>query len=286
MKGKTKEYYEREWLSYAEEWVKESAEAEERDEAFYAEKYEEERERFAEAERRSDKYRNPEEDARKIEEYVNEEGISTEERARRIAFREMHGKIAGKGKRLVFDEATSKQRFEQQQKKRTELFGKMPQEILEKVADLRVLALGYASAEVKDMLKGYCAALKRETEKIRRETERETEAAERGLTKKIVVNDLEGCVITGIEETEEGIYLKGERGGLFVKEGEIVEGKEKEIYEYDEDLDGAYSRIVSAELHRSGDRFELHLFVSNCDEYDREDLWYLTVSGSDILEFD
>ncbi len=90
-------------------------------------------------------------------------------------------------------------------------------------------------------------------------------------------------MITGIEETEEGIYLKGERGGLFVKEGEIVEGKEKEIYEYDEDADGAYSRILCAELHRIRDRFELHLFVSNCDEYDREDLWYLTVSGSDIL---
>lgn len=286
MKGKTKENYEKEWLSYLNEWVRRSKKAERKDEAFYAETYRKQKDAFAEQERKSDRYRDPEEDARKIEEYVNEEGISTEERARRIAFREMHGKIAGKGKRLVFDEATSKQRFEQQQKKRTELFSKMPQEILEKVADLRVLALGYASAEVKDMLKGYCAALKRETEKIRRETERETEAAERGLTKKIGVNDLEGCVITGIEETEEGIYLKGERGGLFVKEGEIVEGKEKEIYEYDEDADGAYSRILCAELHRSGDRFELHLFVSNCDEYDREDLWYLTVSGSDILEFD
>lgn len=286
MKGKTKEYYEREWLSYAEEWVKESAEAEERDEAFYAEKYEEERERFAEAERRSDKYRNPEEDARKIEEYVNEEGISTEERARRIAFREMHGKIAGKGKRLVFDEATSKQRFEQQQKKRTELFGKMPQEILEKVADLRVLALGYASAEVKGRLKKYCAELKREVKQIKKATEAETEEAESGLTKRIGVNDLGGCIITGIEEREGGIYINGEEGGLLIVEGKIIEGKEKEIYANEIETDGACSRILCAELHRIRDRFELHLYMSNSDEYDREDTWYLTLRGSDILEFD
>lgn len=286
MKGKTKEYYEREWLSYAEEWVKESAEAEERDEAFYAEKYEEERERFAEAERRSDKYRNPEEDARKIEEYVNEEGISTEERARRIAFRELHGKITGKGKGLVFDEATSKQRFAECQKKRIELCGKLPQEILSKIADLRVFALGYASAEVKGRLKKYCAELKREVKQIKKATEAETEEAESGLTKRIGVNDLGGCIITGIEEREGGIYINGEEGGLLIVEGKIIEGKEKEIYANEIETDGAYSRIVSAELHRSGDRFELHLFVSNCDEYDREDLWYLTVSGSDILEFD
>lgn len=282
----TKENYEKEWLSYLNEWVRRSKKAERKDEAFYAETYRKQKDAFAEQERKSDRYRNPEEDARKIEEYVNEEGISTEERARRIAFREMHGKIAGKGKRLVFDEATSKQRFEQQQKKRMELFGKMPQEILEKVADLRVFALGYASAEVKGRLKKYCAELKREVKQIKKATEAETEEAESGLTKRIGVNDLGGCIITGIEEREGGIYINGEEGGLLIVEGKIIEGKEKEIYANEIETDGAYSRIVSAELHWSGDRFELHLFVSNCDEYDREDLWYLTVSGSDILEFD
>lgn len=286
MKGMTKENYEKEWLSYLNEWVRRSKKAERKDEAFYAETYRKQKDAFAGQERKSDKYRNPEEDARKIEEYVNADGIDEEERARRKAFREMHGKITGKGKGLVFDKAASEQRFAECQKKRIELCGKLPQEILSKIADLRVFALGYASAEVKSLLRQVCAELKREVKQIKKATEAETEEAESGLTKRIGVNDLGGCIITGIEEREGGIYINGEEGGLLIVEGKIIEGKEKEIYANEIETDGAYSRIVSAELHRSGDRFELHLFVSNCDEYDREDLWYLTVSGSDILEFD
>lgn len=44
------------------------------------------------------------------------------------------------------------------------------------------------------------------------------------------------------------------------------------------------SRILAIELHRTEELFELHFLVSNDDEYKTQELWYLTVSGTNIVK--
>ena len=87
------------------------------------------------------------------------------------------------------------------------------------------------------------------------------------------------------EEKDDGIRLYIEDDHyIFVKDGEIIEGKDKPIYPNVSDKPNSpTSTLITNEVHTAGELFELHLLMQNCDEFAREDIWYLTIRGTDIL---
>lgn len=291
MKYFTKEFYEMEWLSYANQNVKKSKRAERKDEEFYRKTYERACAIYVFNEKMNDWFRDPVEEMRKIDEYVNEPDISKEERCRRIAFRSVHVSInrerIEKNKVYEFDEELCERQFEEIINRMIELYRKLPQEIVEKIADIRLFALGYASAEVKRLLRPYCAELRRNVRKIREKAFAETDEAEGYLSEKIGFNEYKDCLITGIEENNGSIRLNGEgESYLTIQDGEIIEGNGKTVYDYDGEAPNCpWSRVMATELHRVNEKFELHFLVENRDAVERVELWYLTIRGTNIEAF-
>lgn len=292
MKYLTKEYYALEWLSYTNHRVKKSKTAERYDEKFYERMYQKIYTIFETLEKTCDWYQDPKEELQRIDDYINEPNISDEERNRRIAFKKVHVYMNREriesGTVFEFDKEVCKRKFEERNRALVALYSRLPQEILDKIADIRIFALGCASMEVKQLLRPYCAELRRTVRQIREKAYAETDEAEKYLSDLLGLNEYENesCPIMGIEEKDGNLYLKGEDNDcLLIKEGKIIEGKEKTIYPYHKDIpNGSWSRIIAAELHRVDHRFEIHFLVSNGNEIEKEDLWYLTISGAEILK--
>lgn len=288
MKYLTKEFYTCELLSYANSHVRKSKKAEQKDETFYRRTYEKIYAIFEGFSKSCDWYRDTEEELKKIEDYVNEPNITLEERKRRIEFKKMYEILYDNRNRTVypFDEALCKEQFEERNRFLASIYAQLPQEILSKIADIRVFVLGYASAEVKKLLRPYCAKLQKTVKEIKNKAYSETDEAERYLSQELRFNEYEGYLISGIEEKNGNIYLRGQENEcLMIKDGAILEEKDKIIFPYDESKPNCpWSRIIYAELHRINDNFELHFLVENSDVIGKVDLWYLTISGTEIID--
>ncbi len=288
MKYLTEEFYTLEILSYANSHVRKSKKAEQKDENFYRHTFEKVYAIFERFSKSCDWYHDTEEDLKKIEEYVNEPNITLEERKRRIEFKKMHEYLYDNRNKTVypFDEALCKEQFEERNRFLASVYSQLPQEILSKIADIRVFVLGYASAEVKKLLRPYCAKLQKTVKEIKNKAYSETDEAERYLSQEFGFNEYEEFLLSGIEEKNGNIYLKGEENDcLMIKNGKILEGKDKIIFPYDGNKPNCpWSRIIYAELHRINDKFELHYLVENSDTIGKADLWNLTISGTDIID--
>ena len=289
MKYFTKEFYVWERLSRISFTLKKSKRAEQKDENFYQRVYNKKYAAFTDLEKTSDWYRDPNEELKKLDDYINEPEISDAERAVRRKIRDFHVILNAKriesGIYFEYDEESAKRRFDERIRAKIELCRQLPKEILDKVADIRMLALEYASEEVKQLLTPYCAKLRRTVQRIREKACAETNKAESYLSNVFGLNGYEDYLLTGLEEKDGDIYIKGERlDELIIKQGEIIEGKGQTIYAYNADRPNSpWSRVIATELHRTADKFELHFLISNSDEFDREELWDLTIRGVDVL---
>lgn len=288
MKHFTKDFAEFERLAYLNQSVKPSKRAEKKDEDFYFRMYQKQYGVFSNYERNADWYRDPVEDMRKINEYINEPNISEQEHQRRLEFKANYEYLHESQENKTvhkFDEELCKQKFAELQRAKIELCQKLPQEILNRIADIRVFALGYVSGEVKKLLRPYCSELRRTVRETKRSACAETSEAEKSLTEEVSVKDYEEFLIMGIEEQGGGVTIKGEHGCIIIKDGEIIEGKDHAIFPYDATKPNCpWSKVEYAELHKAGNKFELHFLVENSDGLDKEELWDLTLRGSDILD--
>ncbi|MCI8343277.1 MAG: hypothetical protein HFE25_02385 [Clostridia bacterium] len=292
MKYFTKEFYKWERLLYAIQGVRQSKNAAQKDEYFYQTIYNNRYDIFKKYEEDCDWYKDPIEERQKIEAYINEPHITEEERNRRIAYKKTHAALNEKTRRnktvYKFSEERCKHKFEKRQSEIIELYRQMPFEIYQKVADVRLLALGYASPKVIQLLRPYRDKLRRTIQKIKKAAFAETDKTESLLPHKLGLNECDNFCITAIERTGGNVSVKGENGFcLTVQNGRIIEGMGHAIYPfYEESPIYPQSRILAIELHRTEELFELHFLVSNDDEYKTQELWYLTVSGTNIVKID
>ena len=194
-----------------------------------------------------------------------------------------NNKSGAKG--CAFDEQVYKKKFEERQKGLIALFGGLPREIRDKIADLRVFALGHASKEVMLLLRPYCAELRRTVRRVYESACAETDRAERFLTQRLWLNGCGGSAIRAIEERDGEVILRGENGCLAFRNGIILEGKEACAVFGGDTLAGGTGTIVYAELHRAEGLFETHFLVKNCSEYGEETLRYQTIRSTDICRF-
>lgn len=89
-----------------------------------------------------------------------------------------------------------------------------------------------------------------------------------------------------IVKTKDGIDVKFCGGdGLHIKNGVVLEGKDGEILAYKHEVpNGVHSCVIAGELHSVKDKIEAHFLINNLDKHNRQQPWYLTVSGDDVRE--
>lgn len=286
----TKEFYKLRRLHYELNYIRKSNLAERYDEEIYKKLYAKKQAVYIREEKRNIWYSDPAEDLRMLEKYVSEENISDEERTYREDYKNFFLKFYNKrienGTVYKFDKKHCKLKFAESQKQLIALYGNLPEEIKEKIADIRVLALGYASGEVKKLLRRYCAELNRTLNEIELNAKAVTKEAESHLTNKLGFDFWIIGAIENIEEKGGDIYINCERHYFVIKNGKITEGQCKPLYPYyyEKKPDTHYSQVLTTELCRKKDLFELKLLICNFDELEREELWYLTITGTDILK--
>jgi hypothetical protein len=135
----------------------------------------------------------------------------------------------------------------------------LPKELLDKIADVRVLALYYATEEVKEKLVGWCE----QNEKIMRET---PEAYWREFEKQFGENapafikelNLHDCEVQSCERIGQDVVLHIDNEGGFTDIREI-RMKNCEVLMQDAPLSGA--RCLYEEIYRTGERFEIHFLM-------------------------
>lgn len=291
MKYLTKEWFLQFELSYANQFVKKSKRAEKKDEHFYNSLYKKNLKRFIDLEKADSAYLDPDEETRRIEKYANEKNIDDKERERRKYFRDYiiveNEEFKKAGAPFKFDEKAIKERFDKyMMPQRIELFQHLPQYILDKIADIGVFAFGYASAEVKQLLRPYCAELKRKCHALEKQAERETDKAKKYLSEKLRISGYRELLLSDISIQNGDIYLTFDDGDkLLIKGGKIIEKEETKIYPLNTYVpNSGYTIIQAAELYRIGEKFEIHFLIENRDEMDKGKVWYLTIQGTDIRE--
>lgn len=147
----------------------------------------------------------------------------------------------------------------------------LPEYILEKVADIRVLALDYCTNEVKWLIENFC---KENEEKTERTMDELMEAEKREFGDKMpefTKESLHDCEITAVEKDGGDIVVRLDTGGFTDCKGVIF--KNAEIIEQDGELEGAF--WLYDEIYKAENGFEIHALLTG------EDLKYFTVRCED-----
>lgn len=283
MKYFTKEFYTTFLLSEANERAKSSKRAEQKDESFYREVYNERYATFYHNESHCDWYIDPVEFMKKVDERLKKSKSKYKELCReacRIYIGEPDRKV------YTFDEKLCERRFEESVNLLISVYSKLPQYILNEIADIRVFALGYASAKVKKLLRPYCAELRKTIDDTINKANAETAEAESYLKDEIEIDYYENIALTGLEEKDGDIIITFEEDcRLIIKNANITEGKDMPVHpDNSDEPNSPLSMVIAAELHRVDGKFELSFLIKNVDTYNKSDFHYLTIQGTDITE--
>ena len=289
MKYLTREWYVKARLSYIDGSIRCCKLAEGFDESFYQAVYNKRLKKFDHSERTREEFRDPQDDLKKYDAWINEPNISEEEKEKRIE----HKKITlwlqkerfETGKYYQYDETFTKKMFDVAISWRIELVSHLPDYILQEVEDVRVLALGYASKRVKTLLKDYCKKLRREYKKVLDKAQIETNKTESKLPKRIMANEYDELMLQRIYPKDGNIFLVFDSRTLKVINGEIIEREEKRLYHYKEkEPYSGWSMVLYAEVSYENGVFAIHLLLDNKDKKGQSKYWYLTVQGTSIIE--
>ncbi len=186
-----------------------------------------------------------------------------------------------------FDKIFVKKMFKMRIKSMVKLVSYLPKNILNEVADIRVLALGYSSEKVKKMLDEYCQQLRKECDYILLKARKKTDVAESMLPKRIHVNDFGELLLYRLYRKNKDIFLECEGGGLKFENGEISKQEQKRIYRYnDEETNSKWSMVQYAELTYDKGIFTLYFLINNMDWKGKSKYWELVISGTSIVEYD
>ena len=188
----TKEFYKLNLLTDLHEVTKISNYAYTKDESYYKKLYNRVSNLYEKNARNNPCYKDVFEELRELEEYCNIAGITDEERENRMkmleAFKAVNKERIENGKFIEFDKELFDKNFKDMQENRISVCSRLPETILEKIADIRVFALGYATPEVKKLLRTYCKELSDELAEVKKIAYRQTVFAEMKLHKVIYVD--------------------------------------------------------------------------------------------------
>lgn len=172
-----------------------------------------------------------------------------------------------------YDPEDLKVKFAKAQEYNIELLeNSLPEYILEKVADIRVLALDYCTSEVKWLIENFCNENEEKTERAMDELMKAEKREFGGKMPEFTKESLHDCEITAVENVGGDIVIRFDNSGGFT-DCKGVKFKNAEIVEQDGDLIGAV--WLYDEIYKTENGFEIHALLAG------EELKYFTVRCED-----
>ena len=169
---------------------------------------------------------------------------------------------------LKFDPEETKKNFRTAQDYNIELLKtSLPEEILAKVADIRVLALDVCTAEVKRLITKFCKNNEKTVELTMKKLTKAEQEQFGENPPEFTDESFHDCQITALEKSGKDIVIKLDNSGGFTDCKGIV-FKNAEIIEQDGDLSGAW--WLYDEIYKTDNGFEIHALLEN------DELMYLT----------
>ena len=191
-------------------------------------------------------------------------------------------KRVAKFNKTPFDQNASESAFEASFNENLEFVKKnLPEEILEKVADVRMLAMGSASYDITHAIVRFCGQVNRRCEAVQEEYDAEVEKlAERiGWYKINLLNMISNAPVASIEESDDTLTLRTSPD--YTEVACEVRFTAPQVSVCDENLVGA--RILHFEiLPLEGEKVEFNMLCSTDEGKSR--LFSATASDFDIIE--
>ena len=181
-----------------------------------------------------------------------------------------------------FDVEKTKRTFANRQENALYLVEMLPQEILERVADKRMLALGCAERAVKDEILNFAKEQERAVELLRNQAMQANTLAATYMKEPAFLSEYEEGVIEKIVAQGNDLHIHFiDIPSLGIKNGKIV--SEETIYEWQEhDMYSPFSKMVGAEIEYDNDKFTLRLLILNDDGYEKFSLAEILIACDGI----
>jgi len=182
------------------------------------------------------------------------------EEARKSYFEQREQARLDFNNRPEFNVGEEKKRFKQSFRSNVKhLKRSFPESILVKVADIRVLALGYASREVKQEISQFCkqneksihSAMAAYQKQYRKQFKTEVPAFAEEL-------NLHDCKVLSCRRTGNDVVMSLDNSGGFTNIS-TIRMKNCDVIKQDAPLHGAW--CLYEEIYKSGERFEIHFLL-------------------------
>ena len=168
-------------------------------------------------------------------------------------------------KELIKDETEIKESFDLKQRNIIEdLKSNLPSHILNKVSDIRVLALNYASREVADLIKEYCEDNQKYVDKKINEYSKLQEKQFKNKTLDFKEESFHDCLISEIKKDNKSLTIKLNNKHGFTNKSKITFVNYNIIL--DEDISN--SCWLYREIYVKEEKYEVHILT--CGEELRE----------------
>ena len=159
----------------------------------------------------------------------------------------------------------------------------LPAEILNEIADVRVFALGFVSKKVKDKLLEYKKENLQQHLQTIEKVEKENLNNAKNLPKDIDILEFNEILIRSFSKHRNDYVLTLDGQKIKLYSAEITEKEFKNVRTINLNIPhSGYCIIVYTELYYENGFYELHLLLDNRDEYETQNLCYLTVKCKDI----
>ena len=136
---------------------------------------------------------------------------------------------------------------------------KLPEEIIDKVADIRVLALNYASAEVKKDITSFCKQneknVRSASDAYQRQYRKQFKTKAPAFAKELNLHD---CEVRSCRRIGNDVVITLYNGGGFTNITRI-RMKNCEVITQDSALHGA--RCLYEEIYKTGEKYEIHFLM-------------------------
>ena len=165
---------------------------------------------------------------------------------------------------IQFDVEKTKYTFANRQKNTMCLVDMLPQEILECVADKRMLALGYTERKVKDKIRDFAKEQERWVELLRNQAINANMLAEAYMKEPVSLSKYQDGVIEKIVFKGNDLYIHFiDTPSLEIKNGKIIASEEPIYVWQEQDMYSPFSKMVGAEIEYGNDKFILRLLILN-----------------------
>lgn len=171
---------------------------------------------------------------------------------------------------IQFDVEKTKYTFANRQENTMRLVERLPQEILECVADKRMLALGYTERKVKNKILDFAHEQKVWVELLRNQAINANMLAETYMKEPVSLSKYQEGVVEKIVSKGNDLHIYFiDIPSLGIKNGKIV-ASEEPIYEWQEqDMYSPFSKMIGAEIEFDNDKFILRLLILNDNGFEK-----------------